>query len=325
MSSKPACFVNVGDTDTLEYNPILSGEIPKSTARMRPIPSVDKAEDEKDKIFQFDEHFQKYRDAKLACRELEFDDRYYRSLKQPPKEIRKFIIEKLLTENEEYFSWHNNVLYCKLTKETLQFDQDLNYVKTFYGRQYLNTLDALGSQVAEDLVVHAYDPEKDRDYAEAIHLCHANGWSADWAIGNDFGYIHKDIPGIEKLIPKPQKLVKGIIRSGRTSERVGAISFRTDSRLNRHPDLEGDYRHLPFDPMAPKLIMRFERQTVTGFPSCNRFLFTIRTYFVNCKQEDEEKQQQIIDAIKNTDVTNIYSAPFMTKHKDDIVKWLEGK
>ena len=324
MSKTPACFVNIGDTDSLNYNPIQVGEIPKSSGRMKPLPGYE--DPERNKIFQFDEHFQKHRDAKLAVRDLEFTDKYYRTQGELPKSVRKFIIDKLLTENSEYFSWNNNILFCFLTKESLQFDEELNYVKTHYGIQYRDTLDALAMQVPEDLVIHALSDDKTKDFAEQVHLCHANGWSADWAINRDFRYIHAGIPGIEKIIPHPEKLVAGIIRSGRTSERVGAISFRTDTRLNRHPDLDGtEHEHKPFNPQEPKLHMRFERQTITGFPDASRFLFTIRTYFVNCKQEDKEEQQKIIDAFKNTDVEKVYSSNFLMKHRDDIVKWLEDE
>jgi hypothetical protein len=82
-----------------------------------------------------------------------------------------------------------------------------------------------------------------------------------------------------------------------------AWGIATDTRLNHHP--------LPPPGMDPvywqgrkveadesKIYLRVERQTITGIPPCNAFLFTIRTYFYDIDELAAPEKEALYMAVK---------------------------
>jgi len=321
----------VRDNDTLDYFPLSGGIIPPSSAKTRRITdNPRKVPQPINRIFQIDEYYNKYIASKIACREANLN-MYYQTLDKVDKTpIIKFIINRLLREHYDKFEIEivkkddekHMYLTNMMTLEVLVFDKEYKLINAYFlsgqKREYRDAWDALAMQVPEDLIIHAVDNKEDKDFADTIHLCHANGWSAQGRIGKSFAEIHDFLP--KKMFPQPTKIVKGFINGMATFERVGAISFRTNTDLNVHPS---KLRNDKFTIDDPSLVMRFERQTVTGFKELNAMLFTIRTYFVDVNNKDLDKRNAFINAFE-AETDHVYSAEFLEKNKVDILKWLRG-
>lgn len=332
------------DNDTLDYFPLSGGIIPPSSPKTRRIlDDPRKVPEPKNRIFQIDEYYNEYIKSKLACRDENLD-LYYQTLNTVDKTpIIKFLINRLLREYLNMFEIEiqDKKIYLTNTQtfEVLVFDKDYALINAYFlngeKRDYLDSFDALAMQVPEDLVIHTVQPKwvkdgmteddnKDDlvDFADTIHLCHANGWSADQDIGASFAEIHDFLPEKNKFFPNPTKMIQGFINGMATFERIGAISFRTNTDLNVHPNKP---RNDKFHPVKnPNLILRFERQTVTGFKDIDAMLFTIRTYFVDVNNKDSVKKANFINALE-ADTSHVYSAEFLEEHKADILKWLKDK
>lgn len=270
----------------LEYFP---GHKP-STPAFRVIPP--NSDDPRDKIFQFDTNYHRDIDNKVACREERLSKYYQKISPFDLGHINKFIMKELYNT--------------------------LNHFAFFNSSEYHDMFDGLATEVQEDLAV--YDAKNQRTVA--IHLCHANGWSAEGFIGKSFEWIHTDVKNSKDklVVPNPNKFVDRIMKIEGTIERVGAISFNKSADLNRHPEnTQGENRK--FDPENPSLFMRVERQTVTPFPEYGTFLFTIKTYFYDCA--DPKYIDTAIDIFENTH-PDLYARWFVDKHRDEVLPWLKG-
>lgn len=300
--------ISLGHWDPYNYFPGL----PASSAKLNPLP-------EGSKIFEFCDKADLYLESK---REAVYKNRdwYYQEI--PNLINKRAVVEKLIgiltKENSDLFSIQTfgkeYVLVCKLTNEKIRFDNEWNLINHTYN--YEDSFSAICMQVPEDIIVQTI--VEDHDKATLLHLCHANGWSARWAVGKSFGDIHDGVRRSDNkhVIKTPAKMVKHLVNMKGPIERVGAINFKTDSFLDRHPSHPED-RHSPFNLSDPQLFMRFERQTVTPLPEANSFIFTIKTYMVDCKKEKEI----VLNALLNSD-KDAYSRHFINKHKEEIIKWL---
>jgi hypothetical protein len=286
---------------------------------------------QENKIFQINsDSWDIYHSNKKTCR-AERLSKYYQKVeeKQDISSIIQYLVDTLTREYPQYFQLliRKKIvarLNCTLTGDTLVFDINNKWslVAGLSTGNYIDAFDALAMQVPEDLIIHTYNPTLDLDYTSYIHLCSANGWSAEWAINQDFGYIHKDVPNIAKIMPKPTKLVQAVIKSNRLSERIGAISFRTSTVLNRHTENPQPDK---FNIESENLFARFERQVIKPFPKANCFLFTIKTYFIDCNNNDPDKYQELYNAFSNVDIENVYSQWFFNEHKEEVLEWMENQ
>lgn len=318
------------DCDFLGYLPVKLEGINTSTPAVRPLP--EKADSEKNRIFQFDEAFTVTRASKLEAMNERIDKYYqniYPTFLDMEGQVCEYIVNTLLFEYPHLFELvtvdHGEVRFdCKLTNDKIYFKNN-----PIWGFEYLYTeswqaeynpvsgLDALAMNVQEDLVVHQLQPQ---DRALAIHLCNANGWSAEGFIGKSFEDIHKDVTKKDGslVIPNPEKFAQRLINFKTPIERVGAISFRTEPRLNRHPN---DAPSPKFVEMEEKeLYFRFERQTVTPFKDLGIFLFTIKTYFADLKGENRD----MIKEAMNTGNSEIYSRWFLDEYGEEVLKWVNS-
>lgn len=279
----------------------------------------------KTKIFQFDKKFNQVRKHKLSMRENE--SFYYRTINSKSSEELRLksvlkIIDILSKENTEEFkittSEEGINCVCVITKEVLSFNLNgaLIKEKTLSKINYQDSFDALAMNLMEDIVVMSVEDGK--DYASTISVFNANGWSADGEIGRSFDKIHENIPGIEKAIPNTQRMLQALLNSSEPFERVAAISFRTDTELNKHPVLGEP--NIPFSKKNESLVIRLERQTVTSLET--GFLFTIKTYFMDFSKCNKTQQEGFLRTFEKND-PNIYSHVFISRYRKLIIPWIK--
>lgn len=299
---------------------------------------------EKEKVFLFGSSFQTLRESKILCRKENLG-KYYQTKTHFP-EVIQYVVDTLATQNSEHFSKEvvgdKTYLHCSLTKEKLAFNPKYELIKEESKTEfeYQDSLDALAMQVGEDLVIHKIPagqlnplkPEESKvDSSECIHLCHCNGWTAEWAIGQTFDFIHKGVPRINQIIPNAMRMMMSFIQNSNWCfERIAAISIKTSDILNRHDSFE-ELWDKPFDPENPLMHLRVERQTITGFKDSECFLFTIRTFLYDldssnstCDIEVKKKRHQaILDVVSNPNPKAYAYTTFM-KHQTHLLKWLNG-
>jgi len=312
------------DTDTLKYRPLAYALAP-SKIGLKKLPS--NSTDPREKLFQFDQYFNDYRNVKIAGRKERLE-KYYQCTKPCPKSIINFIINKLSNEYPKDFilsESHSQIeLKCLLSEESLIFDKDFKLLqdKSTTHLNYLDSFDALAMQCQEDLVV--YQKNDSVDAATGIHLFHPNGWSAEEQIGRCFTAIHTPILDYKKLLPNADKIVEAIINNPNTMARQGATNYRLCPKLNQHPEYYiKEVKFKKFDPTKPELYIRFERQTVTGFPKERSFLFTVRNYVTEISEEclspDEINELQAIFSQNNKHIERL---PFLQHNQEAILEWL---
>ena len=162
----------------------------------------------------------------------------------------------------------------------------------------------------------------------SIHLCYPNHWSAEEKIGRDFATVHLPVAGIEKINQRAKAIVNTMI------ERKPMVRFAwglsTDTRLNHHPIPPSDIKSKEwlgrkFDINNPKLFLRIERQVMWEIPENNAAIFTIRTYFRDCKiiKTNPVLNHQLISAIQSMTPESLkYKG--LSESKDDILNWLNS-
>ncbi|WP_414619583.1 heme-dependent oxidative N-demethylase family protein [Calothrix sp. CCY 0018] len=280
------------------------------------------------------------------------------------KAVAQLIINRLTQEYPQYFNLVDDgedlVFQCRLTKETLYLNKNFELQK-YESASEINCgvkrsrsvsvsvacpkdirdsstvsraignrptlLDALATQVQSDIVVISRNEHGD-NWMSAIHLCYPNHWAAEEKIGKDFATVHTPVAGIEKINQRSKAIVNTMI------ERKPMVRFAwglsTDTRLNHHPQPPNnlalkEWHGRNFDKTNPKLFLRIERQVIWGLPEYDAAIFTIRTYFRDCRiiKKDAVLKNKLISAIESmTPDSLIYKG--LQKSKDDILTWLSS-
>jgi hypothetical protein len=188
---------------------------------------------------------------------------------------------------------------------------------------YRDALDALASQIQEDLAIMQIMPTGHR--LAAVHLCFPNHWAAQEKIGRDFATIHAPVAGMERLRERGSELVQLMIGA-----RQGLVRFAWgiswDDQLNHHPQPPpGMARFDRFDPSQPRAFVRVERQTIWGFGECNAALFTIRTYLLDCAgiRKIAGERESLISAVESMSPASL-AYKGLSESKDDFLKWMKG-
>jgi dimethylamine monooxygenase subunit A len=289
------------------------------------------------RVFQFDGNCPHYRHVKVLSRGERLS-KYYQTYNYSDKvagAIACLIINRLSQEYPQYFhcqptdrglSFHN-----QLTGETLYIDEDWRLQQVQNQGQpvappYTSTLDALATQVQEDITVMSYDPNG-HNWLSAVHLCYPNYWSAEEKIGKDFITIHAPVAGIEKINRRASAIVNTMLLREPMVRFAWGLS--TDTRLNHHPEpppsvSAEDWNGRSFNPNNPKLFLRIERQVIWGLPEHNAVLFTIRTYFRDCRtiKKDPNLQLKLFSALQSmTPESLIYKG--LAESRDSILAWLK--
>lgn len=313
-------MIDATDIDFLDYYPLKGGTIPVSSGRMDRLSSLPK---EHQTIFQFDDAFHLFWYNKKSCREKNLEDFYQKTGNIDLSPIIRFICAKLSQEWPALFTYQEDQnkkqasLRCFSTDDFLVFDMDNNW-KLLNPNKYVDAFDALAMQVPEDIVVYTL-PKEGTDFVSVAHLMAPLDWSAKWAIGKSFAQIHEHVlKGSGKpVLKEPDKIVKGILMSPTTFQRVGAVSFRSQLVLDRRPE-NGVQDVWNFGP-EQRALLRFERQTITSFPEIGSFLFTVRAYHDNlCSPK---RIDAAIAALKNIS-EDVYAKKFVKEHSADLLRFL---
>ncbi len=278
-------------------------------------------------VFQIGGDYHLFRQNKLACRS-ENIQKYYRREREQANTlavITHFIASQLLHNYPQYFqeeeSNGSRSMTNQLTGETILYDQQSQLLAPSH---YLSLLDALASQVPEDLAI--WQVHDTKDYLSAIHLCAPNHWAPAEKIGKPFAEVHAPVAGMEALRARYQPMLKTLLQGG-TYVRF-AWGLGTDDRLNHHPEPPAGVdpkawqgRH--FDPQHPSLFVRVERQTLTGFPDVQALLFTIRTYFQEVRTLDKERLSALHQAVATMPEESLHYKG-LYHSKKPILTWMEA-
>ena len=280
------------------------------------------------RIFQLDEEYDQHRHNKEVCRREGIEKYYVRAVESPKTqiEISRFIAQLLSTDYPEYFVYSESGSYChfanQLTENRLQWEKES---AELIHPEYLSVLDALADQVPEDIAI--WQKTGEEDYISTIHLCSPNHWSPKDKVGKPFSLIHQPVAEMEKLRARYQPMLNALVRS-KTQVRF-AWGISTDQRLNHHPEPpletgESEWVGRSFNPNNPKLFVRTERQTLTGFPAVQSVLFTIRTYFTDVLELSATELLALIEAIKTMSEASLrYKGLYADR--DQIIAWLESR
>jgi len=288
-------------------------------------------------VFQIDQNYPHYRQAKLLARSERLS-KYYQTDNYSPAlagAIAFLIIQRLIQEYPQYFAYQNtnntHKFHNQLTQETLYLDSDwqLQQVETQSNPvvpAYISTLDALAAQIQEDLTVICRRSDGS-NWLSALHLCYPNHWSAEEKIGADFATIHAPVAGMEKINRRANAIVNTMI-SQKPMVRF-AWGLSTDTRLNHHPEpppgvTVSQWQGRNFDLQHPRLFLRIERQVIWGLPEYDAALFTIRTYFRDCSaiKQDSVLRYKLFAAVESMQPDSlIYKG--LTTSRDSILQWLD--
>ncbi|MEP1059329.1 DUF3445 domain-containing protein [Stenomitos frigidus AS-A4] len=219
-------------------------------------------------------------------------------------------------------------IYSQLTRETLYLNDayQLQQVQAVESAEppYVSTLDALASQLQDDITV--VSRSNDDHWMSAIHLCYPNHWSAEAKIGRDFATVHAPVAGMTAMNQRGKAIVQTMI-TRKPSVRF-AWGLSTDTRLNHHPVPPAGvaidtWQGRAFKPQQPQLYLRIERQVVWGFPDCDAALFTIRTYFRDCHviKQDPRLNASLVSALQSMPPNSLLYKG-LDASREEIVTWL---
>ena len=290
-------------------------------------------------VFQVDDAFEQYREAKV-CARSERLSKYYQVREYAPavaKAITGFILRRLPQEHPDHFGLAEKpdgsaVLTCRLTEEILTFDDDLRLAGVASLRDptspsYASALDALAAQVQEDLAVVSTSGDGE-DWASALHVCFPSRWAAEDKVGKNFADIHAPVAGIERINRAARQIVRATVDKGPYVR--FAWTIESDTRLNHHvappPGIaEEVWRGRAFRGDAVRMYLRVERQTLWGFPNVDAFLFAIRTCFTDGEEirKNPDACGQLRSAIASmTPESLAYKG--LARHRDDVLAWLRA-
>jgi hypothetical protein len=283
----------------MKYLPFLDGKYSTTPA----LNAMSKAEDIRNHfVFQLDEQYDAYIANKLTCRTEDIHKYYVEAELYPGTlaSVNRQIVKLLMAEYPADFEITvengRSTLQNKKTGKSLHWNEDWINIG---GDTYISLFDALCSQVQEDVAICQLDG--DRDWLAAIHLSSPNHWAPSHKIGRPFGSVHAIVPGMEKLNQQYFKMLVTAVQKGPFFRFAWGIA--TDSRLNHHPvpppgadPVYWQGRRVEAD--TSKIYLRVERQTITGIPSCDAFLFTIRTYFYDIDELTADEKKALYAAVE---------------------------
>ncbi len=263
-------------------------------------------------VFQLDERWPQYRRAKLAARAQDLDR--YRCIAGLGAAARRALVElclqRLSIEHPRWFEREHRggvrILHCRLSGETLHVDESGELLEVEGGQDlhppYACALDALAAQVQEDFAVVEVDAGGDR--LSALHLCFPNHWAAREKIGRDFAAVHAPVPGMARLNRQAPALTSTLASRGPFVRFAWGLA--TDTRLNHHPEPPpgedaGPWRGRRFDPIAPALFVRVERQVCHALQPAQAFFFGIRTYFYDVQTLEQPHRAALARAVTAMD------------------------
>ncbi len=286
-----------------------------------------------EKVFQIDNQWQAYRDAKLASR-AERLEKYVcekRLSDDARSRITAFLLKRLPMEYPAYFALKvaqdRAMFECRLSGETLVFDNQLQLTGvegTPPQHAYRDALDALCCQIQEDFSITQLEDK--RDHITYLHLCLPNYWAAEDKIGKCFVGAHVPVPAMEKMIAQAKSLIDALARNNLFERFTWGLT--TDARLNHHPIPPPGrdpavWKGRRFDPATPALYLRTERQVTIGLPEVGALVFTIRTYLRDVKTLDRGEIDRLIFSLRSM-APEIATYKGIADDREAILHWLEN-
>jgi hypothetical protein len=287
------------------------------------------------RLFQIDTEYCRYRAAKLAAR-AERLGKYYRIDRYSVgvnEAVARLIIRHLTLDYPQWYQWHDGTeggtLRCALSRETLHFHPDMTLAGVEYPSEvaplYASALDALASQIQEDVAVVSRDTDGTHRVS-ALHVCFPNYWSPEQKIGRRFGDVHAPVAGMDKTNARDDAMVDAMIRRDPYTRFTWGLT--TDTRLNHHPvpphDVDADkWIGRRFEPAHPELYFRVERQVSWGLPQVDAALFTIRTLIRSATviRNDPMQREKLAAALRSmTDEQTRYKG--LAVSREEIIRWL---
>lgn len=285
--------------------------------------------------FMVDDQYFHYLAAKNESR-TENLAKYYLTADLDPElasHATRFILETLSQEYPEFFSWDGELFHNQLIGMRAELDLPGYRIRrvswpneSFYSIPFLDPFDLAASQVQEDLSLINQDPQTGRDWLSLIHLCFPNHWDPAEKIGRDFGEVHVPVAEIERLSATAAKIIDACIHKGPFIRFAWGVD--TDTTLNHHPANTWSQSRVldQYDPehVGHHTFMRYERQTLTGFPAFNSALFTIRTYFhpLTAIARNPERCEAMISALESMS-DRVLAYKGLTKTRDPLVEFLK--
>lgn len=172
-------------------------------------------------------------------------------------------------------------------------------------------LSHMAMQIQEDLILHCMDDEK--DWMAAGHVCFPSGWRPEYKVGKPLEQIHAPIPGMN--LGNSRKLVEAMVNTGPFERFVWSAIF--ESRINGHPRKPKK----KFDPEAPEVYVKVERQVTVPFPEQKAALFVLRQYIL---EEREIDKPALVKALNEmTPEQRRYKG--VDEHFSDLITYLQAK
>jgi hypothetical protein len=272
-------------------------------------------------LFQIDCDWKSYRDSK---REALADDagKYVGFNQLDPRsygQVLQFMARRLTAEYPNSFTCEPRdddlLLHCGLSGRTLEIGSQPDP----------ETWQAFSLEIQEDFAI--WQMTEDREWLAAISILSPNHWAPEEKLGRPFASVHGPVAGMGPMNARSRALVETMILKGPFERFAWGLS--TDTRLNHHPRAP---RGFPpelwagrrFDPTAPQLFVRTERQCLIPFPSVGASLFTIRTSFEDVEKIAREPAARaaLVSALKSmSPESQVYKG--LQESYQDILDWLQ--
>ena len=173
------------------------------------------------------------------------------------------------------------------------------------------SLDELVALIPEDLAIHCRDDDRDWMSYGAVFL--PSGWLPEAIIGKSFHEIHLPVEPAGMNLVQSSKLVDTMIDAGPFERFVWSPIF--EERLNGHPS----HSKARFNPLAPHLYVKVERQVTVGFPEHDAALFLITQRLIPEPEIDKPALREAL--LGMTLPQRVYKA--IENDFEDLVEWLE--
>lgn len=303
------------------YLPFVSGQYDVSTLGLSYL-QVNTAQPE-NRLIQIDQHYRAYRRNKERCRQENLGKYYLTHNLNPDtqRQVNQTLLQHLCQAYPQWFQFENGCLFCHLSGERLRISPERALLPH---PMYLDLFDALAAQIQEDLAI--WQLQGDSDYLAALHVCAPNAWAPAEKIGKNFDAVHQPVPGMEAQRSNYFNMFKGLIQKQAYLRFIWDL--KTCDRLNLHPEAPAvsqteSWAIPPFDPDAPELYVRVERQLLYGLPTCQALLFVIRTYLYPVKSLPLQGLQGIQKALQTmSPALLIYK--HLAESKEGIHTWLSA-
>ena len=156
----------------------------------------------------------------------------------------------------------------------------------------VDALTRLAKRVPEDLAVVRFDPASGRDWIAALEVSHPAGWDPRQKIGKSFDAIHRPVAGGDPLRARASHYVR--VMCGATA---GLVRFGWGLQFDVDLDKTPGRPQAAFDPAAPRVLARVERQTMWGLCDGTAALFTIRTYLYDVTSLAADSRHDLAAAV----------------------------